>query len=53
MAVTIAPDVTVSKALGHAKTATTTDLYSHLRSDDADRIAVAVSVAAKQAKPQT
>ncbi len=48
VAVTMAPDVTVSKVLGHAKTATTTDLYSHLRSNDADRIAVAV----KQATPQ-
>jgi len=53
VAVTTAPDVTVSKLLGHAKTATTTDLYAHLRDDDAVRIAVAVSVAVKQAGRQT
>lgn len=45
LAVTDAPDVTVAKILGHARTATTTDLYAHLRDGDARRIAVAVSVA--------
>lgn len=47
VAVTLAPDVSVSKVLGHARTSTTTDLYSHLRETDAARIAVAVSVAVK------
>jgi integrase len=47
IAVTLVPDVTVSKVLGHARTSTTTDLYSHLRASDASRIAVAVSVAVK------
>lgn len=45
LAVTMAPDVTVAKVLGHARTSTTTDLYAHLRQSDAARIAVAVSVA--------
>lgn len=44
-AVTIAPDVVVAKVLGHARTATTNDLYAHLRESDAARIAVAVNVA--------
>ncbi|MFA7322838.1 MAG: site-specific integrase [Candidatus Nanopelagicales bacterium] len=50
MAVTLAPDVTVSKLLGHARTSTTTDLYSHLRATDSARIAVAVSVAVNEGK---
>lgn len=50
IAVTMFPDVTVSKVLGHVRTSTTTDLYSHLRSSDAAQIAVAVSVAVKGAK---
>lgn len=54
MAVTLAPDVTVSKLLGHARTSTTTDLYAHLRATDSARIssaiAVAVNVAVKDAK---
>ncbi len=45
IAVTLVPDVTVAKVLGHARTSTTTDLYSHLRASDASRIAVAVNVA--------
>lgn len=45
MAVTLVPDVTVSKLLGHARTSTTTDLYAHLRESDAARVAVAVTVA--------
>jgi integrase len=44
-AVTLAPDVVVAKILGHARTATTNDLYAHLRESDAARIAVAVNVA--------
>ena len=31
--------------LGHARTATTNDLYAHLRESDSARIAVAVNVA--------
>jgi integrase len=50
IAVTLAPDVTVSKVLGHARTSTTTDLYAHLRASDAARIAVAVSVAVNASK---
>ncbi len=46
------PDVTVSKILGHALTSTTTDLYAHLRSSDASKAAVAVSVAVKQAQEE-
>ena len=34
LAVTVMPDVTVSKILGHARTSTTTDLYAHLRASD-------------------
>jgi integrase len=48
VAVTLAPDVTVAKVLGHAKVSTTTDTYAHLRGSDAERIAVAVSVAVKR-----
>lgn len=47
IAVTMVPDVTVARVLGHARTSTTTDLYSHPRASDASRIAVAVSVAVK------
>lgn len=50
IAVTLVPDVTVAKVLGHARTSTTTDLYAHLRASDASKIAVAVSVAVKGAK---
>lgn len=40
-----APDIQVAKVLGHAKTSVTTDMYGHLRDDEARKIAVAVSVA--------
>lgn len=50
LAVTLAPDVSVAKVLGHARVSTTTDIYSHLRESDASKIAVAVSVAVKAAK---
>jgi len=50
LAVTIFPDVTVSKALGHARTSTTTDLYAHLRATDSAKLAVAVSVAVNEGK---
>ena len=52
LAVTVVPDVTVSKILGHARTSTTTDLYAHLRASDAAKAAVAVSVAVKQAQEE-
>ncbi len=40
-----APDIQVAKVLGHAKTSVTTDMYGHLRDDEARKIAVAFSVA--------
>jgi integrase len=47
IAVTLVPDVTVAKVLGHAHTSTTTDLYAHLRASDAAQIAAAVSAAVR------
>ena len=45
IATTMYPEATVAKVLGHARVSTTTDIYSHLRRSDAERIGVAVSVA--------
>ena len=45
IATTMYPLATVAKVLGHARVSTTTDVYSHLRRSDAERIGVAVSVA--------
>ena len=41
--------VQVAKALGHARTSTTTDLYGHQSDDAGERIAVAVTVAVNPA----
>lgn len=51
-ALATAPEAVVSQVLGHARRSTTTDVYGHLRGSDAERIAVAVSVAVNLASPQ-
>ncbi len=45
IAVTLAPDATVAKVLGHAWVSTTTDPSAHLRATAANRVAPGVSVA--------
>jgi integrase len=50
VALSAVPEASVSKVLGHAKRATTTDVYGHLRESDAGMVAVAVSVAVKRGR---
>lgn len=50
VALSVVPEASVSKVLGHAKRATTTDVYGHLRASDASKVAVAVSSAVNRGR---